>query len=444
LLSDDPADAFSQASAIMPWGRATPRRSRGDAVMSPDPKPEPRNLVVCCDGTSNEIVGNITNVLKLYRIATKDDGQRMFYDPGVGTISQLPGWGRGWQKFKEFMGLATGFGLDDNILRAYNWLCEQYRPGDRIFLFGFSRGAYTVRAIAGLMHMIGLLAHDQRHLAGFALTAYKRAAEKDDLTIAWQFARLTSAIDAPIHFLGVWDTVASVIVPRPDRLYLPSLQFLPYTKQSDRVRIFRQAFAIDERRAMFRNYNWNAGQGFKSSRFAKRSVAQDERQVWFAGVHADIGGGYAEAQSGLAKFPLRWMLDEAQAAGLRISDTMRRHLVEGNKVPGGQMSYARPDATAPLHRSLKGLWWPLEFWPKKTKYRRWPGRWGLFGFYLPLAEPRLIPDGANVHESAVERHDKDPDYRPVNWPSQFVVERTTPGPPKTPRRKQPSRRPKTP
>ncbi len=390
--------------------------------MAKSPVPKIRNLVVCCDGTSNEIVGNNSNVLKLYRIAGKDEFQRVFYDAGIGAISQLPAWGRGLQKFKEFLGLATGFGLDDNILRAYGWLCDNYQPGDRIYMFGFSRGAYTVRAIAGLMHMIGLLSSDQRHLASFALTAYKRAAEKGDLPIAWQFARLTSAIDATIHFMGVWDTVASVIVPRPDRLYLPSLQFLPYTKQNDRVMIFRQAFAIDERRAMFQNYNWNPDQSYKAFRFAPQSIAQDERQVWFAGVHGDVGGGYPESESGLAKYPLAWMLDQAEVAGLRISRSMRAHLVDGQRVAGGKMSYVKPDPTGQLHFSLKSFWWLLEFFPKRVKWRRGPKRWSFLGLYLPLAEPRLIPAGAYIHASAVQRRKSVPSYRPVNWPKKFMEE----------------------
>ena len=389
--------------------------------MARAPRPTGRNLVVCCDGTSNEIVGNSTNVLKLYRIAVKDQDQRVFYDAGIGAIASRPAWGRLWQRFKEFLGLATGFGLDDNILRAYRWLCEMYQPGDRIFLFGFSRGAYTVRALAGLVHMIGLLSRDQLHLTGFALTAYKRAAEQDDLPIAWQFARLTNAVDATIHFLGVWDTVASVLVPRPDRLYLPSLQFLPYTKKNDRIATVRHAVAIDERRAMFRNYNWD-GDTFRVSKFAKAMVAQDQRQVWFAGVHADVGGGYPEDESALAKYPLRWMLNEAQAKGLRLSPTLYGHLVEGRTVSGGKLSYVRPDPAGTVHRSLKGPWRILEVIPKRLKWRRWPKRKSFAGLYIPWGEPRLIPEGAILHASAVARKTAMASYRPVNWPSAFSVE----------------------
>jgi uncharacterized protein (DUF2235 family) len=383
----------------------------------------PRNLIVCCDGTKNEINGNLTNVLKLYRILEKDSSQRVFYDPGVGTIAQLATWGRIKQKFVELLGLATGYGLDDNILDAYRWLCSTHEDGDRIFLFGFSRGAYTVRALAGLINMIGLLGKDQLNLGAYALTAYKRAAEQDDLPIAWQFQRISEARDVSIHFLGVWDTVASVLVPRPDRLYWPSMQFLPFTKTNNRVGIVRQALAIDERRRMFRNYNWNEDQEFHARRFGSKPVAQDFKQVWFAGVHADVGGGYAEEESGLSKFPLDWMLHEAEAAGARLSASMRRHLVNGQKLPNGKQAYVPPDPKGTLHKSLTLGWWPVELVPKKLKWKRWPKRSSGKGFYLPLAEPRFIPDDALVHKSVLDRMAALEEYRPVNLPKSCRTER---------------------
>lgn len=390
--------------------------------MAWEPPPPPRNLVVCCDGTSNEIGINSTNVLKTYRVARKTSDQRVFYDPGVGTIGRLATWGRLSQKAGEVIGLATGYGLDDNILDAYRWLAEQYRDGDRIFLFGFSRGAYTVRALAGLINMIGLPEPDQINITDYALTAYKRAAEQDNLPLAWQFGRISGARDVSIHFLGVWDTVASVIVPRSDRFFVPSLQFLPYTKQNNRVRCFRQALAIDERRRMFRHYRWNEGQTFKPHRFSTAdAIAQDAKQVWFAGVHADVGGGYAEEEAGLSKFPLMWMLQEAKQQGLIVDEQLLDHLARGAKHEEGRLTYSAPDPIAPLHQSLHGPWWLLEVLPKRSKWRRWPGRKSFAGLYLPLAEPRFIPDGAFVHRSVCERIESVPNYRPKNLPKDFQL-----------------------
>lgn len=382
-----------------------------------------RNLVLCCDGTSNEIGVNISNVLKLYRIAEKDGNQRVYYHPGVGTIAQLAAWGRLSQEANNVMGLATGYGLDDNILDAYRWLCETYEDGDQIFLFGFSRGAYTVRAIAGMIDMIGLLRSDQLDLADYALTAFKRATEEHNLKIAWQFGRISGARDITIHFMGVWDTVASVIVPRPDRGYVPSLQFLPYTMQNPRVRIFRQACAIDERRRMFRLYPWKSGQTFKPTRFYSGvTIPQDARQVWFAGVHADIGGGYPEGESGLSKYPLVWMIDQAVKAGLRADEDMFDHLALGAPEPNGLYAYVEPEADAVAHKSLSGAWWILEFLPKSAKYLEWTQRFRLLGVYIPGGEPRPIVNGALIHQSVQTRMAEVAKYRPVNLPENPQIE----------------------
>ena len=136
---------------------------------------EPRNIVICCDGTGNEVTGDLSNVLKLFRIADKNAKQIVYYDPGVGTIGTESAWQRRKAQLRAVWGLATGAGLDENILDAYRFLIEHYRNGDRVFLFGFSRGAYTVRALAAFLNMVGLLYPNQINLADYALTTYKRA-----------------------------------------------------------------------------------------------------------------------------------------------------------------------------------------------------------------------------------------------------------------------------
>ena len=148
-----------------------------------------KNIVVCCDGTGNEISENISNVLKLYRVLRKsgktDPQQVVFYDPGVGTLARPNPWTKLKQDAVTVLGLATGYGLDDNVLKAYNFLINHYEDADDIFLFGFSRGAYTVRVLAGLIHKVGLLSPQQRNLADAALTAYKQAStaivEQEDM-----------------------------------------------------------------------------------------------------------------------------------------------------------------------------------------------------------------------------------------------------------------------
>lgn len=394
-----------------------------------------KNIVICCDGTGNEINDRLSNVLKLYRVLRKTGDQLVYYSPGVGTVGAYDTWQEVKQRVREFLGLATGYGLD-----AYRFLCTHHDEGDAIWLFGFSRGAYTVRVLAAFVYVIGLLRPNQLNLADYAFTAYKkashdsrrknkipdedalRAAASDaeiarGLPAAWEFRRVAGSKAVTIRFVGVWDTVASIIVPRPDRLLL-DFQSLRFTRTNPGVETFRQAMAIDERRRMFRLHRWTEPQTFKTNPFNNKNWRpQDIRQMWFAGVHADIGGGYPETESGLSKFPLLWMINQARAAGLKTSTSMINHLVLGKPRKDSARRYVPPSAAAELHRSLKGLWWILELGPKLAKYREWPGRWSLLGLYLPLGEPRLVPDGALIHPSVFARIQTVPGYDPVNLPA---------------------------
>jgi uncharacterized protein (DUF2235 family) len=416
-------------------------------MISPSESPM-RNIIICCDGTGNEISENISNVLKLYRCLRKTEKtqprQLVFYDPGVGTLERPDPWHKLKQDFNAILGLATGYGLDDNVLAAYAFLVHNYQAGDQIYLFGFSRGAYTVRVLAGLIHKIGLISPEQVNLAGSGLIAYKQfssdeapklrakfksaidaVAAEDTLPQtafdnAAQFARITSTRWPTIRFVGVWDTVASVIVPRADRFYWPSLEELAFTLLNPSVQTFRQAISMDERRCMFRLKKWDDPQTFKHNRFNDaHAEPQDILQVWFAGVHGDIGGGYPEKESGLSKYPLLWMIDEATKCGLHVNQATVNQLAWGIQRKGSPFSYVVPDVRGELHTSLRGPWWILEYLPKSAWYKEWPARKAYFGYYIPDAEPRFIPDGAMIHESVLERMNAMPSYRPVNLPKHF-------------------------
>ena len=408
-----------------------------------------KNIVICCDGTGNEISENISNVLKLYRCLRKTDKtvphQAVFYDPGVGTLARPDPWHKLRQDFNAILGLATGYGLDDNVLASYIFLASTYEEGDHIYLFGFSRGAYTVRVLAGLIHKIGLISPQQLNLAGSGLISYKQLppqgqptgvgvdpgslsetddeegpmpSAKDDN--AAQFARILSTRWPTIHFVGVWDTVASVIVPRPDRLYWPSLEELAFTLHNPSVKTFRQAISIDERRCMFRLKKWEQPQTFRHNRFNQaKAEPQDIMQVWFAGVHADIGGGYPEKESGLSKYPLIWMIDEAVKSGLAVNPRSINQMAWGVQRKGSPFSYVAPDVAGKLHTSLAGAWWILEYIPKSAKYKEWPARQSHFGFYIPDAEPRFIPDGALIHDSVLKRMAAVEEYKPINLPAHY-------------------------
>jgi uncharacterized protein (DUF2235 family) len=391
-------------------------------------------------------------VLKLYRTLRKtgktEPHQVAFYDPGVGTLARPNPWKKLRQDAFAILGLATGYGLDDNVLDAYAFLVDNYEEGDDIYLFGFSRGAYTVRVLAGLIHKVGLVSPPQNNLAGSGLTAYKQfstdpgqqnpglgpgqfvddaepeqggPATRDDQ--AAQFARILSVRWPTIKFVGVWDTVASVIVPRPDRLYLPSLQQLAYTLQNPSVKTFRQAIAIDERRRMFRLQPWEQPQKFMLNRFSKTNneEPQDILQVWFAGVHADIGGGYPEKQSGLSKYPLLWMIEEAMKCGLAVDRRTVNQLAWGKQRKGSPFSYVAPDFMRDPHDSMSAAWRALEYLPKADKYKEWTARKSFLGHYIPDAEPRPIPEDAFIHESVVKRMQAVSSYQPVNMPSRHQV-----------------------
>jgi uncharacterized protein (DUF2235 family) len=406
-----------------------------------------KNIVICCDGTGNEINENISNVLKLYRCLRKtgktDPPQIVFYDPGVGTLARPDPWRKVLQDTFAIFGLVTGYGLDDNVLKAYEFLVRNYEDGDEIFLFGFSRGAYTVRMLAGFIHKVGLVWPQQSNLAGSGLTAYKQfsnderggdahrqeAETEEDLGPATrddqaaQFARIVTVKWPTIKFVGVWDTVASVIVPRPDRFYLPSVQVLSFTRHNPSVKIFRQAIAIDERRRMFRLDPWRDPQVFMKNRFSKTNneEPQDIQQVWFAGVHGDIGGGYPEAESGLSKYALIWMIEEAVKYGLAVNRQTVNQLAWGRQRKGSPFHYVAPDVRQDVHESLSPAWRALEYLPRSDKYKEWPERRSLLGYYIPDAEPRVIPRDAFLHESVIKRMNACPRYRPINVPPTYRV-----------------------
>lgn len=383
----------------------------------------PRNLVVCCDGTSNEIGKQLSNVFKLYRVLNKGAEQIAYYNPGIGTVRMPNAWGKWRQTFRAGFEMATGKGLDRDVLDAYCFLCRHYRPGDRIYLFGFSRGAYTARVVAGMIYLIGLLREHQVNFAGYALRAYKGSKEADDFELAKSFSRSVTGQCVPIHFLGLWDTVASVIVPGGQLLSGLELERLPYTASNPGVKVFRQAIAIDEFRRLFRIERWEEPQAFKYNPFsqAKSFPDQDIKQVWFAGCHSDVGGGFIEEASALAKFPLKWMIAEARTHHLAVRTQMVNHLVLGGERIGAR-AYTKPDAKGPLHISLSASWKSLEWFPKSVRYKDWPKRATLFGLYIPWGEPRRIPDDSLIHQSVIRRMGAKIGYSPVNLPEKRRVE----------------------
>lgn len=281
-----------------------------------------RNLVYLCDGTwQSPAKGKPTNVWKMATSVEIADDQLMHYDPGVGTS---------WPRVS---GGLFGAGLVTNILEGYRWICEHYLPGDRIFLFGFSRGAYTARWIAGMIGQVGLAENEDRVQDAWDVM---RRQDPVELSVWWS---ADAATRAPVEFVGVWDTVGAHGVPfGPTRLFAPRF---PDTILGDHVRLACHALAEDEQRAAFQPCLWTNPE---SPRI---------KQTWFPGWHSDVGGG---GTVGLSDITLRWMSNYAIAAGLRL----RRHWDH----------YLRPDPNA-IPTPARGL-------------TTWPGM-----------KPRTIPAGAD-------------------------------------------------
>jgi uncharacterized protein (DUF2235 family) len=242
-----------------------------------------KNIVVCCDGTGNEFVAdNNSNVVKLYGTLIINADQRAYYHPGVGTMGAPTAHGFVEKQWSRLVGLGFGGGLLDQVGWAYQFLMNAYENGARIYLFGFSRGAYTVRALAGMLHMYGLLCPGNEGLIPyitrmFAQHTRRHGGMKDTFEVAHEFKK-TFSRDCLIHFVGVWDAVSSV-----GWIYDPLV--LPYSARNPIMITGRHAVSIGERRCFFLSNLW--GRPYRPNEREYR-VDQNIRQVWFAGVHSDV------------------------------------------------------------------------------------------------------------------------------------------------------------
>lgn len=363
----------------------------------------PRNIVICCDGTSNQPAHDMTNVAKLYFTLENDPGRQItFYHPGLGTM-EPPGALTRPEKFTTVtLGLAIGRGVEDDIRDAYVFLADHYDPGDQVFLFGFSRGAYTARALAGLLKMYGLIEPGNAPLAPYAIRmmfAINRARDRNDDEAAKQVFGLaarfrnTYSRQCKPHFVGLWDTVSSIgWFAHPTRL--------PYTANNPDVAIARHAVAIDEHRAFFPPNLWRPSA-------EQPSGPTDLRQVWFPGSHCDVGGGYPEGpQSAQSKYPLAWMINEACAAGLLANQDK----VDDVLGVSPNSHYQRANTQFPLHESLTGWWVLAEFIPKPHyDYATDQTSWRANFF-----RRRVLPPGALVHASAFMRGEAYTDRLPAD------------------------------
>jgi uncharacterized protein (DUF2235 family) len=365
-----------------------------------------RRLIVCADGTWNKPeeddhgVPAPTNVVKMQRAIKAVDSQGIsqivYYHSGVGTGDKLD----------QVLGGAFGDGIDRNILECYEFLVNNYHPGDQLYFFGFSRGAYTVRSLAGLIRNSGIL---QQKYAGMAKEAFSMYRDRDpakhpnsDLgkTFRASFSR-----EVDIDVIGVWDTVGALGVPLGlfDKLNHTRFAFHDVSLSS-RIKNAFHALAIDERRGPFAPTLW----------VQPREDAEQARnwleQAWFAGVHSNIGGGYAEA--GLSDIALRWMVDRVKAH----PGTPESTILEFDDAYVAELT--RPNELARLYDSMTSTFRPLgELQRQIDQDRAQNDRVGVLTWEY-------------VHESAKRRYDSsqllESPYAPQNLRS--YIDRNMPDP----------------
>ena len=292
-----------------------------------------KNIVVFSDGTGQEGgTHHNTNVYKLFNlILDRSPHQISFYDRGLGT---------GWRKAT---GNIMGRGFSKNVRQCYEFIFEHFEHGDKIFLFGFSRGAATVRSLTGFIHRFGILPRSRTRLIGKAWRIYKIKDDNKRKYEAEEFVKQSHTMWTNVEFLGVWDTVAALGVPNTkiDKVlnWIVPHGFHDFSL-SESVNHGYHALAIDDCRKSFHPVLFHPRTEEKQAKIEKD---QTLRQVWFMGMHTDVGGGYEK--SGLSDIVLEWMVQHAVRHGLRIYHNTRR-----------QKPWCEPDPNGFMHDSRDGFW----------------------------------------------------------------------------------------
>lgn len=278
-----------------------------------------KKVVICSDGTWNKREdGNEknTNIARLYDVLKVNDKQIGFYDAGIGT------------GMYRYLGGATGLGISKNIKQCYEYLVNHYDEGkgDEIYLFGFSRGAYTVRSLAGFVYRCGVLRQEHSGLIDHCYSLYR-----DKNVAAMQEIKETKASGGNIRMMGVWDTVGALGIPvNWINQFNPFFHKFHDTKLNESIKFGYHVLAIDDDRKTFSPAMWD------ENAIAKNQTIE---QVWFSGDHSDVGGGYTER--GLPDITFDWMISKARKHGLEFTD--------------GYLDSIKPDAHGYLHNPRSGI-----------------------------------------------------------------------------------------
>jgi uncharacterized protein (DUF2235 family) len=277
-----------------------------------------KRIALFLDGTWNTVNDN-TNVWRAKSLCAVGPDQLCYYSAGVGTAFG-----------QRLVGGMLGYGLDDEVIRAYEWLIEHYEPEDHIFIFGFSRGAYTARSLSGFISKCGLLQAGAPLSLSQLYARYRKGATvhsirqlkniaPEALTFEDRWLKEYS-MAIPIWFQGVWDTVGALGVPFGT---LPVISRSNYGFLETDLRINNtyayHALAIDEHREAFSPTLWKRTVERDADAYPPRAVA-DVEQRWFVGAHADVGGGYPNGL--LAQVPLEWLMSKARLHGLQFKGSV--------------------------------------------------------------------------------------------------------------------------
>lgn len=318
-----------------------------------------KRIVFCADGTWDE-PGKETNVYKIYKALNVGADQIPYYDDGVGSDGLL---------VQKLAGGALGAGLFQKIKDGYTKLAHAYEKDDQLFIFGFSRGAYTARSLAGMVAVCGLPTENfTDETVDTAFEAYRNRDQR--ATLLAELNKSYDMFDAKITMVGVWDTVGSLGIPAIFGGVSPLLYgFLDTSLHPDVLHAY-QALAVDEKRAEFPPTLWNSP-----------SPNQTLEQVWFCGVHCDVGGSYPDDSDGsaLSDLTLGWMIDKASLLGLEFAQ-------------GISSKYSLPMDPKFALDTKHESWNPLWAFPKR----------------------RTIEANSTIADSVFVRCQHDSSYRPEN------------------------------
>jgi uncharacterized protein (DUF2235 family) len=318
-----------------------------------------KRIIFCSDGTWDE-PGKNTNVYKIYKALTVSAEQVPYYDDGVGSDGLL---------IQKLAGGALGAGLFQKIKDGYKTISHAYEKGDEVFIYGFSRGAYTARSLAGMIAVCGLpTANFTDAMVDTAFEAYRNKSQRDALLA--ELNKTYDLFDAKLTMVGVWDTVGSLGIPALFGGVSPLLYgFLDTSLHPDVLNAYH-AMAIDERRAEFPATLWTSP-----------APGQTLEQVWFCGVHCDVGGSYPADSDGsaLSDLTLAWMMSKASALGLDFAADVKAKY------------------TLPMDPKFA----------LDTKHESWNPLWA-------FPKRRTIASGSAIADSVFTRADHESSYRPGN------------------------------